>query len=110
MGENVWRGEQECSNKVSLFRGPVLLTYDRRFNAMDPADLPRLDAADLRGKLVAVEGTIVALDFAAGDGSALRLCDFASAGEGGSPYRSWLRVDHVAKTTFSHHNPLRSGR
>jgi hypothetical protein len=57
-----------------------------------------------------VEGAIVALDFAAQDGSALRLCDFASAGEGGSPYLSWLRVDNAPQTVFSRHNPLRSGR
>jgi len=53
---------------------------------------------------------MVALDFTAADGSKLRLCDFASAGEGGSPYRSWLRVANAPQTPFSRENPLRSGR
>lgn len=104
-----WRGEAECRDKVSIFRGPVLLTYDRRLNAVDPDEVPALDAVALRGNLVEAEA-MVALDVAAADGRKLRLCDFASAGEGGSPYRSWLRVANAPQTPFSRENPLRSGR
>jgi len=43
-------------------------------------------------------------------GERLRLCDFASAGEGGSPYVSWLKVKNVKATRYSPANPLRSGR
>lgn len=50
------------------------------------------------------------LEFTAADGRALRLCDFASAGVGGSPYRSWLEVKGVNDTPFSKVNPLRTGR
>ncbi|MDI7277329.1 MAG: glycoside hydrolase family 127 protein, partial [Anaerolineae bacterium] len=32
-------GEREAAGKVSLYRGPLLLAYDRRFNAMDAEDL-----------------------------------------------------------------------
>ena len=87
----------------------MLLTYDRRLNAVDPDEVPALDAAGLRGRLVEAEA-MVALDFTAADGSKLRLCDFASAGEGGSPYRSWLNVANAPQTPFSRENPLRSGR
>ena len=44
------------------------------------------------------------------DDRKLRLCDFGSAGEGGSPYHSWLRVEQIEKTHFVLDNPLRSGR
>ena len=44
------------------------------------------------------------------DGRSVRLCDFASAGVGGTPYRSWLEVRNVGKTPFSRTEPLRSGR
>ena len=104
-----WRGEKECRDTVSIFRGPVLLTYDRRLNVVDPDEVPALDAMDLRGNLVEAEA-MVALDVAAADSRTLRLCDFASAGEGGSPYRSWLRVANAPQTPFSRENPLRSGR
>jgi hypothetical protein len=42
------------------------------------------------------------------DGRPVRLCDFASAGVGGSPYRSWLDVQGAAPAEFSRTNPLRS--
>lgn len=109
MSMHYWRGERECRGTVSIFRGPVLLTYDRRLNAIDPAEVPALDAVALQGDLVEAEA-MVALDVAAADGRTLRLCDFASAGEGGSPYRSWLRVANAPRTPFSRENPLRSGR
>lgn len=50
------------------------------------------------------------LRLTADDGRALTLCDFASAGSGGSPYRSWLRVRGDQSTAFSPRTPLRSGR
>ena len=99
--------------KVSIYRGPLLLTYDRRFNEMDPADVPTLDAHGLQGKVASWPGRhppLLLLDFAADDGRVLKLCDFASAGDGGTPYLSWLRVKGVAASAFSRVNPLRSGR
>ena len=71
--------------------------------------MPVLNACDLRGKLAAVDDAIVAIDFAVVDQN-LWLCDFASFGEGGSPYPSWPRVKNARKTDFSRHNPLRKRR
>ncbi len=110
-----WVGEKECKGLVSLYRGPVLLTYDRRYNDMDPDDVPALDATDLRLRpakqerfgaqamvMLAVQGT---------DGRKVRLCDFASAGEGGSPYRTWLTIRKAGRArAFKRDNPLRSHR
>ena len=31
-----WYGKEECQGKVSGYRGPILLTYDARFNEIDP--------------------------------------------------------------------------
>ncbi|NKB68900.1 MAG: hypothetical protein GKR89_17680 [Candidatus Latescibacteria bacterium] len=113
MRPHFWRGEKECRGQTSIFRGPVLLTYDRRFNEMDPDEVPPLalkgmrlrpfDRADEPPTIVVVEGV-------GSDGRKVRLCDFASAGEGGSPYRTWLQVEGTEKTAFSRQNPLRSGR
>ena len=50
------------------------------------------------------------MEYEAGGGEQLRLCDFASAGEAGSPYVSWLKVNNVKATRYSRSNPLRSGR
>jgi len=50
------------------------------------------------------------LSLKATSGQSLWLCDFASAGVGGSPYRSWLEVEGVTATDYSRKNPLRTGR
>ena len=45
------------------------------------------------------------------DGKTIRLCDFASAGEVGTPYLSWLSIKNAPKAgEFSTTNPLRSSR
>lgn len=108
-----WVGERETVGKVSIYRGPLLLAYDRRFNPMDPADVPSLDAHRLRAQTTSWPGRrppLLLLELPTADGRVLRLCDFASAGDGGTPYLTWLRVKGVAATPFSRTNPLRSGR
>lgn len=108
-----WLGEKECKDRVSIYRGPILLAYDRRFNAIDPPDLPVLDARGLKGRVVDWPGQhkpFLLLEFNTMDGRKLHLCDFGSAGDGGSPYISWLRVQNVPRVEFTRDNPLRSGR
>jgi DUF1680 family protein len=108
-----WRGERECAGKVSIYRGPILLTYDRRFNEMDPDQVPALDAATMGERKVTTADWLppmVLLEFTGGAQRPLRLCDFASAGMGGSPYRSWLEVKGVIETPFARNNPLRTNQ
>ncbi len=91
-----WVGEEQCSGKISIYRGPILLTYDRRFNIMDPDDVPSVFPHTIRGRKIKWKGRlppVLLMEFKASDGQILRLCDFGSAGEGGSPYRSWLPMD-----------------
>lgn len=92
---HAWLGEREQAGKVSLYRGPILLAYDQRFNAMDPDDVPALSLANLRYAEEQKTGALsplLLLRFTGVDGRALRLCDFASAGAAGTVYRSWLPV------------------
>jgi len=113
MSEHFWVGEQECRGLVSMYRGPILMTYDRRFNNVDPDDLPTLDGRSLRRRRVSWKGRvkpILLMEYRDGKGKRLRLCDFGSAGEGGTPYKSWLKLKGVPKGTFSRDNPLRSVR
>ena len=108
-----WVGERESQGKACVYRGPLLLTYDRRFNVMDPSEVPRLDARGLKGKVMTWSGRhvpLLLLEFTSDDGPSLKLCDFASAGDGGAPYLTWLQVKNVTPSPFSRTNPLRSGR
>jgi DUF1680 family protein len=98
MGLHYWAGQQECAGLASVYRGPILLTYDQRYNTMDGDDVPTLDAAGLVGELApftAPPEPWVLVAFRAADGRELRLCDFCSAGATGSHYRSWIKVEHV---------------
>ena len=113
MSEHFWTGEEECRGFVSMYRGPILMTYDRRFNDVDPDELPRLDGRTLKRRHVQWKGRIVPillLEYRDGEGRKLRLCDFGSAGEAGTPYKSWLKVSGIPAGSFSRENPLRSAR
>ncbi len=114
MSLHYWVGENQCAGKASIYRGPILLTYDRRFNDVDPDQVPPMRAVGLRGRHVPTTrytpAPILLMQFPAAGGKTLRLCDFASAGEAGSPYLSWLVVQGVESTAFTRRNPLRSGR
>jgi uncharacterized protein len=106
-----WVGEREYAGQTSVYRGPLLLTYDRRFNDMDPDEIPLLDAATHSGRNIAATDWLppmLLMEFTATDKRAVRLCDFGSAGVGGSPYRSWLTIKNVVPTEFSRQNPLRT--
>ena len=105
----VWAGERESKGKASVYRGPLLLAHDPRF---DPADLPALKLADLATlapvasdapgprPILVVEGQTA--------GKPFRLVDFASAGADGSAYRSWLPVEGAPPTPFRRDNPGRT--
>jgi len=94
MSIRTWIGEREAAGKVSLYRGPLLLAYDRRFNAMDPDDLPALDLAHPEATPVPWRGgwpePWLLVRLSAQDGRGITLCDFATAGAAGTPYRTWL--------------------
>ena len=87
-------GHDRLEGQVCLYRGPILLAYDRRFNAMDPDQVPAPAVDDGDAEVVPWSGPrpspwlLVRLDSVGGE--PLYLCDFASAGAGGTPYRSWL--------------------
>ena len=133
MSLHFWRGEQDCQGLTSVYRGPLLLAFDHRHNrhlstlrkskanpTADPGALshipamPTLDLRALRPKNVRwVDWIAPALLLAVktADGRTARLCDYGSAGEGGTPYRSWLKIRGAPpKAPFSRTNPLRSAR
>lgn len=113
MRPHFWAGHGACRGLASMYRGPLLLAYDRRFNDMDPDDVPPLDAADLKARLLSGASRPpcqVQVACKGEDGRRVVLCDFASAGEGGSPYRSWLIFKRAPRQDFSPENPLRSSR
>jgi uncharacterized protein len=95
-----WIGEREAAGKVSCYYGPLLLAYDRRFNRIDPNDLPSVDLEHLGAQLLPWAGGSpdpwLLVRVPTCDGRELVLCDFASAGAAGTPYRTWLPATRQA--------------
>jgi DUF1680 family protein len=128
-----WAGEREAAGRAALYRGPLLLAYDQRLNALDPGPLlldlktraNRLDPGALPvlspARVRAARRGAIDPALAAGTGAGaplltlrvptergdLVLCDFASAGAAGTPYLSWLPFEGLAPVAFSRQNPLR---
>jgi DUF1680 family protein len=91
-----WVGERASAGRVSLYRGPILLAFDPRYNpGLDGGDPPAIGWKKLSAEveMVGDEGAVFGLVAVEGTGGEeIVLCDFASAGAEGNAYRSWLRV------------------
>jgi hypothetical protein len=113
MSLHFWAGERECAGKTAIYRGPILLAYDPRFNPTAPDPLLPLSASGLRPEIVRwsqCPEPWLLVKVKAANGRAVLLCDFATAGATGTRYATWLRVEGAKPVPFSRENPLRSGR
>ena len=96
MSPHFWFGEREAAGKLSVYRGPLLLAYDPRYDVYDPPGIPALSPGSLAFEPEDWDGSSppwLLVRVPTADGRTMRLCDFASAGGSGTEYRSWLPVD-----------------
>ncbi len=100
---------------ASIYRGPVLLAYDARFNDGDflPENIPYLAEPALKlvpkWEKVPSDNPLILLEGKDATGKAVRYCDFASAGATGNYYQSWVPVGfQCPEVEFSRENPRRS--
>ena len=110
MSPRLWVGERECAGTASIYIGPILLAYDPRFDSYESGSLPKLDLKRPPTTASAWPRTPQPLGlwrFATTDGRGITLCDFASAGNAGNRYVSWLPVSEFAPAPFSRANPMR---
>ncbi|GMW00671.1 MAG: hypothetical protein AMXMBFR84_18080 [Candidatus Hydrogenedentota bacterium] len=101
---SVWsiRGDSYVDHKSSVFRGPILLTYDQKFNAVEPGMLPELDLLNLslEPEAVVTQFSPIAAYRAASGSTTLTLVDYASAGASGTAYRSWMPARNGEPSPF----------
>jgi DUF1680 family protein len=92
MSVHFWIGEDNFSDKTSIYYGPVLLAMD---SVASTASSYEMEASDVK-KINFVENQ----DFwfygqvATTGGKQVALVDFASAGDKGENYTTWLNVSH----------------
>jgi len=101
MTPHYWIGDRECAGKTSIYRGPILLAWDGRFNTGKSGEIPHLDASSLKLSPVPVPDypqPVTLFRATDADGGTFYLCDFATAGMTGTVYRTWLPVTGVKGT------------
>jgi DUF1680 family protein len=112
MSPRAWPGQRESAGKVSLYRGPVLLAYDPRFDKAATADVRAIDwqaGVKLLEPRTPEPRPMLLVECKTRGGGAVTLCDFASAGAAGNDYVSWLAAE-AEPVPFSRENPWRTRR
>ena len=88
--------DTDGSLPATLFRGPLLLAYDPRLDTADRTTELRFDASTLvalpREPTTTWLAPWLLVNVPDAEGRSVPLVDFASAGQGGDRYRSWLPI------------------
>ena len=103
-----WAGEQEESGRISIYRGPILCTYEARFNDGNPDALPPIEWKGITVEPRSLEGEThawVLAEVTQGDRPSFKVCDFASAGLTGKRYRSWFATKDLPPSPFQLKKP-----
>lgn len=94
MSLRIEAGAREMTNRVSIYRGPLLLAYDQALNNFDESAVPRITADALASAMTEVvydaKDPLSNWIHVTLPSANMRLCDFATAGCRGTRYRSWL--------------------
>ena len=109
MSAHYWAGEREQYGKTSIYRGPLLLAFDPVYNPTSAGAIPQIDARNLTWELQSTPLNLkpwVLLKVRTTTGKDVVLCDFATAGAYGNPYRTWLPVLNVSPVPFDRSRPV----
>jgi uncharacterized protein len=94
----VEHGAREATNRVSIYRGPVLLAYDQAINTFDEKSIPPVIEKSLHGantEILYDANNPLSPWLQVTLTNGLRLSDFASAGARGTRYKTWLRTKPI---------------
>lgn len=98
MTPHYWAMEGAHAGQVSIYRGPILLAADKRFNADNAKLAYTLDLRNLNLSPIKVDMypvPTVALTLTDSSGNLVTLCDFATAGATGTYYTTYFTTDQI---------------
>ncbi len=96
-------GKEDYAGRVSVYQGPMLLTYDTRYDLdqrrhLSPLNINGLTITPI--KQHDSKGPWVLARMTDGDGKHLTVCDFSSAGLFGDYFQSWFDLKRCQPTPF----------
>ena len=96
MTPHFWHGERNLSGRVSIYSGPILLTLDQRFDAEGYSGDQAIDVSSLKLQAATSSNTLwpspaMLVKATDAQGHEYTLCDFASAGQTGTLYTTWMK-------------------
>ena len=98
MSPHFWQGNYEVGGKTSVYVGPILLTYDQRFNegqeTPDTLKLSELTLTEIACEDTLYPSPYLLVEATATNGESVVLCDFATAGQTGTSYTTWLPTEN----------------
>lgn len=102
MSPHFWQGNMELGGKTSIYCGAILMAADQRFNNGNWEQLPTLKLSEMTLQKIACPDSIyptpyLLLKVQSGETSVV-LCDFASAGQTGTQYTTWVPTEKELKT------------
>lgn len=97
MSPHYWQGNYELGGKTALYTGPILLACDQRFNNGVTNVSSPIKLSNLKIEPIECPDTLYPEPYLlvkASDGkNNVILCDFASAGQTGTTYTTWLSTE-----------------
>lgn len=87
-----WTGKENEKGKISIYKGPLLLAFDQRFNEFDINQIPEIISAELTTADTMdslYPQPLMAYTARTSDGE-IKLIDFITAGHGGTKYTTWI--------------------
>ena len=102
MSPHFWQGNMELGGKTSVYLGPILMAADQRFNEGMYEGFETMKLSEMAIEPVECPDTLYPTPYRlvnATDGkNCIVLCDFASAGQTGTMYTTWLPTEKELKS------------
>lgn len=103
VGVHYWAGENEEENKTSVYWGPILLALDTELSggaATTDSAIDNNSVKNMKPVLASDNNSWITAEVKTTSGDTAKLVDFASAGQNGQRYTTWLNMNGIKTIEF----------